>query len=45
MFSKPSFSDPGILGWGAGGFAVCTAFLAGRAFMPRRTTLEAAPTV
>ena len=41
VFFKRSFSDPGILGWGVGGFAVWTLLLAARAFMPRRTALEA----
>jgi hypothetical protein len=45
MFFKPSFSDLGILGWGAGGFAAWTAFFVAHAFMPRRTALEAAATV
>jgi len=41
MFFKPSFSDLGIVGWGIGGFAVWTAFFVARAFMPRRSALEA----
>jgi hypothetical protein len=30
VFFKRSFSDPGILGWGVGGFAVWTAFFVAR---------------
>ena len=41
MFFKPSFSDPGIVGWGIGGFAVWTACFVARAFMPRRSALGA----